>query len=89
MESCLFGLQLEASSRIAHCLISRACHSEERVKWAAESTHLRNYVYLKLVGRYVLSKKIVTGPSAYTQSCHSDRLLEGRAIDRHLARDLP
>ena len=75
MESGLSGLQPEASSYLAYCLILRARQARGGGKKTVNSTQIDDYVYFLLLIEHDSSKHAAEGPVKFIQGCHSDSLL--------------
>jgi hypothetical protein len=88
MESGLFGIQPEASSCIAYCLILRARKPKRTTNNAVISTQTHDYVYFPPVTKHVSSKNMAEYSAVFNRYCLSDSLLEGsRSITLRLLLD--
>ena len=82
MESCLSGLQFEASSCAAYRLILRACKSGGGAELVVKSAYFCDYVYFWLFSVDSRQKKIAANSIAFIQCRLSDRLLaQSSAMD--------
>lgn len=75
MESGLFGLQSEASSYFAYCLILRAQKPQLRPIPALAGAHIHDFIAFGAFSEHLLSQTVAKCPFIFNRCCLSDSLL--------------
>ena len=76
MESGLFGLQSEASSYFAYCLILRAQKPQLRPTPALAGAHIHVFIAFGAFSAHLLSQTVAKYPFIFNRCCLSDSLLD-------------
>ena len=90
MESGLFGLQSEASSYFAYCLILRAQKPQLRPTPALAGAHIHVFIAFGAFSAHLLSQTVAKYPFIFNRCCLSDSLLalENSHLDHRVDREL-